>query len=372
VLLFVFFALLPLHAVTLLSAPALRCSSARWRLAMRDYLDAAMHDAGRIELRHECDGRWRSGLFDDADALRLVARRLADAGNLYCSLNAPRLIPTPNAMGATPLTDGSITHHVRLPLDFDPLRPTGTPSTDAELELALAARDRLVAALSALGWPAPARAVSGNGAHALYRCRLPAGDATRDMLRTLYAGLKADFGTQEVAFDSTVRNAGRIWRCYGTTNRKGTPLPGRPHRRAVVAIPNRWEAVSPRQVARLADSYARKPAPAAAAAPRAALPAGAAGDFRTLDVVAWFAAHGLYRRPLGESKHAARCPWDAEHSTVDHEHSTATVIWQAAGGWPSFKCSHSHCEGRGIRDVMARLGDADRFCSSSFARRAAS
>jgi hypothetical protein len=66
-----------------------------------------------------------------------------------------------------------------------------------------------------------------------------------------------------------------------------------------------------------------------------------------------------------------RCPWDAEHSSIDSDHSTATVIWESDGGWPTFHCSHDHCDGRTIRDVMAIWGDADAFCARQFARRAA-
>ena len=35
-----------------------------------DYLALAMRDCGRIELRHEDDGRWCSGTFSDLYALR--------------------------------------------------------------------------------------------------------------------------------------------------------------------------------------------------------------------------------------------------------------------------------------------------------------
>jgi P4 family phage/plasmid primase-like protien len=68
---------------------------------------------------------------------------------------------------------------------------------------------------------------------------------------------------------------------------------------------------------------------------RVPLPAGAKGDYSTLDVVALF-----------------------------------TVIWEARdGGWPGFYCSHNHCDGRRIEDVIAELGDADRYCAEEFVRR---
>ena len=331
---------------------------------MRDYLDHAIRDAGRIELRHHIGDRWLSGMFDDPGALRSAIAERADAGNLYTSVNAPRQLTVSNSMSDRALSDSDIAFVVRLPLDFDPDRPAGTPSTDGELAAAVAQRNRLVQALASLGWPTPATAVSGNGAHALYRVRLPADSSTKEMLTAVYRGLKSDFGTPEVQFDTSVRNPARIWRLYGCVNRKGTPTLDRPHRAAVARIPARWEAVSPRQVEALAASYARQPTQAP---PRPAPRVDSDGDFSTLDVAGWFAAHGHYRRPLGSGMHAVRCPWEIEHSNVDDDSSTATVAWEATGRcWPNFRCLHAHCDGRGIRDVLALWGDADALCSRSW------
>ena len=92
------------------------------------------------------------------------------------------------------------------------------------------------------------------------------------------------------------------------------------------------------------------------------------GDYSTLAADAWFTAHDSYRRRLGGDKHAVRCPWAAEHSTDDDEQSTACVIWDCHDGvWPSFHCSHAHCDGRGIRDVLQIWRDADAFCSRAWA-----
>lgn len=333
---------------------------------MPDYLDHAMHDAGRIELRHQHGDRWTSGLFDDADALRMEVRRRADHGNLYTTINAPRIMPASNTMQGRALADDDIAMHTRLVFDFDPVRPKGQPSTDAEMQAAVRARDRMVAALLGCQWPRPATAASGNGAHALYRLRMPVSSASVEMLATLYRGMKPDFSTDAVDFDTTVRNPARIWRLYGTQNRKGLPTPTRPHRRAVVALPGRWEAVSPRQVETLASMYARRPAQQVEHQHRTARVEGS-GDYSTLDVIAWFAAHGHYRRRLDADRHAVVCPWQSEHSTVDSEQSTAAVVWQAHGRcWPNFRCQHAHCTGRGIRDVLALWTDADAYCSSEW------
>ncbi len=190
------------------------------------YIQQALADAGIIELRIHTGGeRWISGLFDSASALNAAVEKHA-ANNIYATLNRPRSMPVTNAMGTKALCDEDIECVVRLPFDFDPARPRGEPSTDAELALAILRRNALIAMLTGLGWPQPATAISGNGAHALYRCRLPNSDATRGMLTALYRGLRHDFADETVSFDPTVRNPSRIWRFYGTVNRKGTPSRG--------------------------------------------------------------------------------------------------------------------------------------------------
>jgi hypothetical protein len=217
----------------------------------------------------------------------------------------------------------------------------------------------------------PALGVSGNGAHAVYRCLLRNDERTRAALRTIYRAYRAEFSTDEVLFDSTVHNPSRIWRLYGTMNRKGIPTADRPHRVAHIVIPHRWAAVAPEQVYGLAALYAEQRKPQMRLERSERLQACGSGDYATLNAPAWFQAHSGYRRALGTGKHAVRCPWDAEHQTTDPEHSTATVIFEADGGWPGFFCYHDHCEGRNIRDVMALWGDADRFCAREFRRTAA-
>lgn len=90
------------------------------------------------------------------------------------------------------------------------------------------------------------------------------------------------------------------------------------------------------------------------------------GDYDTLDVVRWFQSHGHYGADLGDGKHAVRCPWVGEHSQQTEDEASDTVIWEADGRWPSFHCSHAHCDGRGIRSVMEVWTDADAYCSRDF------
>lgn len=333
-----------------------------------DYLATALRDARVVELRHCAEERWHSFLFDDLDRLRAAIRERYRVGNLYISLNRPTDRAVPNGPGR-PLADADIERVMRIPVDFDPVRPPECMATPAELALAVAARDRFVVAMRAAAWPMPLAAMSGSGAHAVYRCSIPASPELREMLDAIYAGWKRNFATDAVGFDAKVRNPSRIFRLYGTWNRKGESTAERPWRRATCTMPARvWQAVQFAQVEALANRYART-APPPPAGPR--IPIEGAGDYRTLDVVGWMRARGLYKRPLGGGKHAVTCPWTAEHSTADHPMRTDTVVWEAdPGAWPRFHCSHAHCEGRGLREAIATLGDADAHCARAFGRAA--
>ena len=335
------------------------------------YLGHAMHDAGALELRVQRGDRWHSGIFDSVSALQAAVEENR-AYNVFCTLNRPQGVTVTNRMGGRALRDEDICRVVRLPFDFDPARPIGEPSTQAELDIAIRKRNALIAMLLSLQWPQPATATSGNGSHAIYRCLLQNSDETREMLAAIYRGLREDYSDEEVSFDAAVRNPARIWRLYGTVNRKGTATAERPHRLATVSIPGRWDGVAPKQIEALANRYAKQAQerPAATRSGPVIRVVGS-GDFTTLDAPAWFMAHGALKRGIGGGRHAVTCPWTEEHSTKDAPHGTDTVIWEAEPGrWPTFHCSHAHCEGRTIRDVMRLWSDADAFCARTWRRSA--
>jgi len=119
-----------------------------------------------------------------------------------------------------------------LPLDFDPVRPSGISSTDVEHLAALQRARTARKTLTGLGWPAPIFADSGNGAHLLHRIDLPNDHASRDLLKRLLDSLDMLFSDEAVVVDKTTFNAARIWKAYGTVAHKGDSTVDRPHRLA--------------------------------------------------------------------------------------------------------------------------------------------
>ena len=339
------------------------------------YLDRLFRDAGLVELTHLDHSRVWSTWHREPDTLLLAAAQAGKTGNLFTTLNRidPALLGDylKAQTGRTARTpDACVSRYTRLFFDLDPARPQGQSSTADELAAAAIRARGLVAKLAALGWPTPLMAMSGNGWHVQYRTALPNNPETREQLRLIYTGLATEFSDDEVQFDRAVRNPARLCTLYGTVKRKGVDHPERPHRRATCQVPRDWRQVHPLQVAGLANLYARQTrqeAPGAATRPARPLGVRGQGDYRSLDVVAWFAAHGAYRGPLAGQVHGVRCPWSGEHSTPSPQNGSDTVVFATAGdGWPGFACKHSHCAGRDIRDVMALWGDADAFCATAF------
>ena len=72
---------------------------------------------------------------------------------------------------------------------------------------------------------------------------------------------------------------------------------------------------------------------------------------------------GLLKMPLPNGRgYGIRCPWDAEHTTTDAPGSSATALLfpSDGNGWRGgFRCLHSHCAGRGLRNLLALLRDAE-------------
>jgi len=189
-----------------------------------------------------------SGYFDDHEAF-CNAVRIADKtkhGGIYFTLQVidPRLIGRAfNRLKPADITtsDQNVIAYRWLPIDIDPVRPTGISSSEQELQAAIALRDRIAQyVISKHGYPTPIKAISGNGGHLLFRLpNLSVKDGQAFIKNTLNE-LSEEFDTDLVNIDKTVFNPARIWKLYGTTARKGDAVPAgpgreaRPHRMAYI------------------------------------------------------------------------------------------------------------------------------------------
>jgi hypothetical protein len=124
--------------------------------------------------------------------------------------------------------DDEITRRHWLLIDTDPRRPSGISSTDDEHERALDRARDIREWLTTRAFPLPVLADSGNGGHLAYRVDLPPSDGGH--FKTLLQNLSDKFSDDKVHLDSSVFNAARIWKFYGTLAAKGDSIPSRPHR----------------------------------------------------------------------------------------------------------------------------------------------
>jgi hypothetical protein len=127
-------------------------------------------------------------------------------------------------------------------LDFDPIRPAGISSTDAEHGRAMTVACGAWDDLRGAGLGDPVVGDSGNGAHLLYPLNLPNDQQATERVKKFLAGVAARCGTDDIAVDRTVFNAARIVKLYGTLACKGDNLPERPHRRSrLLEVPQHLE-----------------------------------------------------------------------------------------------------------------------------------
>ncbi|HPW10530.1 MAG TPA: hypothetical protein PK154_05390, partial [Methanoregulaceae archaeon] len=158
-------------------------------------LAALFRDGGIVELRALTDHSVHSGYFDNFDTLAEKAANLdtlPEVAGIYVTLNAvdPALLSRRanrvkmNLGRKDPTTsDSDVISRRWLPIDLDPVRPSGVSSTDEEHEAALAHAGRIRTWLGEQGFPDPVMADSGNGAHLLYPIDLPNDDESTDLVK---------------------------------------------------------------------------------------------------------------------------------------------------------------------------------------------
>jgi hypothetical protein len=137
--------------------------------------------------------------------------------------------------GGATTSDREILERRFILLDFDGAnRPAGISASNEELQ---SAKKKAICAakfLSSRGWNNPIAAMSGNGYHLLYRTALPNDRQSAELVKKLLVSLSLLFDDDETKIDTSVFNASRICKVYGTVARKGDDTPERPHRRSIL------------------------------------------------------------------------------------------------------------------------------------------
>ncbi|WFN37955.1 hypothetical protein L1994_02350 [Methanomicrobium antiquum] len=228
-----------------------------------------------IEVRAIGDFAAHSGYFDDHSLLAAKAwmvGRLSDVSGVYVTLNeinpdllsrrANRIRMKLSKKDAT-TADSDIIRRRWLPVDLDPVRPSGVSSSDAEHKLALEKAASIREWLSEEGFSEPVLADSGNGAHLLYRIDLENNQESAELVKRCLEMLDTFFSDTSVCVDTANFNAARIWKLYGTKSKKGDDTKKRPHRTSkIVSAPDIPEIVPAETLKRLAALLPEEPAEA--------------------------------------------------------------------------------------------------------------
>lgn len=285
-----------------------------------------------------------AGYFDNVEDLLREILPYDSKGNLYITLNPVN--PALKARSANRIkerpekttSDNDILKRRWILIDVDPVRPSGISASDEEKELAKKRAHEAYLYLKAQEWPEPIAADSGNGYHLLYRIDLPNDEVSRDLIKNCLNALALRFDDKVVSIDTTVFNAGRIVKFYGTMAVKGDNLPERPHRRSgVKRTPEEIQVVPVEKLRALAEQV-----PKEQTKPRSH------GDGFDLD--RWIGEHNVGIAFGGPWNGGTRyvldhCPWNSDHT------NRSAFIIKFGNGAIAAGCHHNGCRGKGWHDL---------------------
>lgn len=293
-----------------------------------------------------------SGFFKDADTL-IKALGTVDLRetNLYLTLNTvdedlySRQQSDHFVKGANGADDNDILGYDWLFVDLDPVRKSGISSTDDELKKAYALARKIYQFLQEYGFEEPVKAVSGNGAHLLYRINLANNDENKALIEKCLKALSLIFDTEAVEVDTANFNQSRVCKLYGSMAQKGANTEKRPHRMS--RILGDVKDVKPTDIAylkKLAAEYPEEEPPKPTAY----------NNYKPseFDIEDWMQKYGL-RYTAKAFKNGTKyildeCPFDSSHKAPD------SMITKSATGAIGFKCLHNHCQDYHWRELRLK------------------
>lgn len=357
---------------------------------------------GVVEVRILQKDKWGSvvsGYFDNADEFEKSIVRMdrnKDVKAIYVTLNPilPALLSrASNRLSGigkkSPTTsDDDIVCRTTILIDADPYRPSEIGSTDAEMAAAIAKRDEVVEYLYSLGFPPFVKGNSGNGAHALGKIDLPNDGASRQLISDFLECLNWKFGTTpkeiaeakrqfaqgkiNVGIDTTVFNAARITKVFGTKVRKGDDTAERPHRYAeLTSVPDSFDVIPTELLEIVAQEWRDYQSSLLSKTNtrqhRVKPQSPTLNDWSATveGVERWLSDHGV---ALGDrdaySKNGFEYKWSVDCITCNGAHKDGAELFWGTNKGLGYKCHHNTCKGQSWQDVRNIL-DPNRNTKSS-------
>ena len=239
--------------------------------------------------------------------------------------------------------DNDILRRLWVMVDFDPVRKSGTNSSNEEYQFAYDRARDVYYFLRQQGFPDCVICSSGNGLHLQIKVDLPNDDDTTDVIKRFFQYLAQKFSDDKVDVDQKNYNLARLCKLYSTTAKKGANLPDRPWRQSsILYVPQDLVAAPIECFKKLADLVPKeepKQAPN-----RGNRPYYNSGRF---DLRSWLSQYGVVYRESndkGSTKFELEyCPWVNEHSDKKKWDS---ALFLDSDGKITFNCTHSHCKDR--------------------------
>ena len=230
--------------------------------------------------------------------------------------------------------------------DFDPVRRSGTNSTDEQLGYAHQKAQAVFRFLRDRGFSEPVICKSGNGYHCLYRIDEPATDEVTEIIKNFFKYMSSVFTDDKVDFDVKNFNAARISKLYGTIAKKGANIEGMPWRMSdIIYVPANIEPTPIEKFKELADELLKEE-------PKQAPTRKPFQGQQQFDLRSWLDEYGVVYK---EEKQGTStkftleyCPWVDTHSDKKKWDS---ALFLDPDGKITFNCHHSHCKDKTWHDV---------------------
>ena len=239
-------------------------------------------------------------------------------------------------------SDSNITQFEWLFIDMDPVRTSGVSSSKEEYQAAMDMARKVVAYMASIGFAEPVKAISGNGAHLLYRIELPNTAENQSLIKKCLKVLATLFNSKMVKIDEVNFNPSRICKLYGTVAQKGISSEDRPHRLSRLIGDVKEVDINDIDVLKKLANEIPEEEPK-----RIAKTSAVQNDFSVTD---WMDEHGIRYTQDGTWEGGTKyildhCPFDKNHSNKD-----AMILVQSSGAI-AFKCFHNSCRDKKWQDV---------------------
>jgi len=240
--------------------------------------------------------------------------------------------------------DADIAWRDWLLIDADPRRVSGVSSTDEEKAKALTVTRSIYKYLRNMGFPSPVVADSGNGYHLLYSVNMKNTAENTELVKRFLQAVDMMFSDDYVEIDTSVFNASRITKLYGTFTQKGSNTEERPHRQSrLLDAPVSIMPASIQQLKKIADLAPKQEPPRSN---------NYSGDFNVEDFIF---KHGIRVAKKGATSDGGikytleECVFDPSHKAPD------AAIFVSRGGALGYHCFHNSCTGLRWQDVRLKF-----------------